>query len=96
VSQQIRMMLNDDDELVSLRPDCYALVTRRVRTVRQIFDFVAQPARYAAPPLKNQRLSPFGAKFTRGRSRKGALFKRVTWYYLDNKGDTRVVFSGQS
>jgi hypothetical protein len=40
--------------------------------VRNIFDFGAGRARCAAPPLKNRRLSPFGAKFTRGRSRKGA------------------------
>ena len=45
---------------------------RRVGTLRQIFDFGARHARCAAPPLKNRRLSPFGAKFTRGRSRKGA------------------------
>jgi hypothetical protein len=44
---------------------------RRVGTVRQIFDFGAWRARCAAPPPKNRRLSPFGAKFTRGRSRKG-------------------------
>jgi hypothetical protein len=50
--------------------------SRPVGTVRHIFDFGAWRARCAAPPLKNRQSTlvacpPFGAKFARGRSRKG-------------------------
>jgi hypothetical protein len=53
--------------------------------MRKIFDFGAGRARCAAPPLKNRRLSPFGAKFTRGRSRKGA-------YEMFDFGARRALF----
>jgi hypothetical protein len=49
-----------------------SVAIRPVGTVHKIFDFGARRLRCAAPPLKNRHLSPFGAKFTRGRSIKGA------------------------